>query len=68
MYKQYNIMYEINLDLPADKRWENLFNEFEDELHTIKPILKSLIDTYMQNYSFIIKPLIKTYRFLLMVL
>jgi len=61
-------MYEINLDLPAEQRWKILFDDYENELDTIKPILKSLIDTYTQNYSFIIKPLIKTYKFFKMIM
>jgi hypothetical protein len=55
-------MFEINLDLPEDRRWAIIFNVYESKLEKIKPILKNLIDTYMKNYWIIIKPLIKIYK------
>ncbi len=55
--------YKINLDLPPERRWSIIFDAFEDKLQSIKPILKSIIDVYIQNYSFIFKCLVKSYRF-----
>lgn len=55
-------MFEINLDLPEDRRWDIIFINYKSKLEEIKSNLVNLIDTYIKKYWIVIKPLIKVYK------
>lgn len=51
----------LNLDLPANQRWNDILDEFNPQLEKIKPILIKLIEQYIGKLYYLISPIIKTF-------